>query len=151
MPGFVERKRELRQELKEAVVGYFTETTEHGFRYVIQGRNIFERLAWILVIVGGFGYSGYTVYNAYHFWESNPVETTIDAVGLPVQELPFPAITVCDTKALEMPRKNRWMFVETLLNSLELTNPKEQAQKMAPGIIFKASTSVEHFHDGFIK
>ena len=90
----VERQRELRRELKENLVGYFSETTVHGFRYVVQGRNPFERTAWICFIAFGFWYSGTTIFNAYQYWESHPVETTIDGVGLPVQELPFPAITV---------------------------------------------------------
>ena len=83
-----------------------------------------------------------------HNWDSHPVETTIDEVGLPVDQLPFPAITVCDKASLKMPRKNRWMLVEKLLNSLELINPKEIIKKMYPskyleGFIFiKMSNSL---------
>ena len=129
----VERQRELRWELKDNLVGYFSETTVHGFRYVVQGRNLSERTAWIFFIAFGFWYSGTTVYDAYQYWEKHPVETTIDEVGLPVQELPFPAITVCDTASLTMPRKNRWMFLEKLLNSLEVIDPKAQITNMYPG------------------
>ena len=137
MTRIVGHRRLLRQELKKDLVGYFKETTVHGFRYVVEGRNIFERLGWAVFIVAGFSYSCVTVYNAYMYWEKHPVEITIDAIGVPVQELPFPAITVCDTKSLQMPRKNRWMFVEKLLNSLELLNPKEQMEKMYPGMCGK--------------
>ena len=132
-----DRQRELRRALKEDLVGYFTETTVHGFRYIVEGRNVFEKLLWILFIAVGFIFSGMTVYNAYQYWESHPVETTIDAVGVPVQELPFPAITVCDTKSLKMPRRNRWMFLETLLNSLDLINPKEVIKKMNPSMYYQ--------------
>ena len=128
------RQRDLGKQLKKDLVGYFTETTVHGFRYVVEGRNLLERLMWILFIGFGFGFCGIIFYNAYHNWEDYPVETTIDAVGLPVQELPFPAITVCDTKSLQMPRRNRWMFLETLLNSLELINPKELTDQMNPSM-----------------
>ena len=134
MTRIVQRKRELLQELKKDLAGYFRETTVHGFRYVVEGRNIFERLVWATFIILGFSYSIVTVYNAYQYWEDHPVEITIDAVGVPLQELPFPAITVCDTKSLQMPRKNRWMLLEKLLNSLELLNPKEQMKKMNPGM-----------------
>ena len=128
-------KEDIRQELKRDIVGYFSETTVHGFRYIVQGRNIFERAAWILFIAFGFWYSGYTIFNAYHEWELHPVQTTIDEVGLPVQELAFPAITVCDTASLTMPRRNRWMFLEQLLNGVELKDPDKLAQKMYPGNI----------------
>ena len=134
MKRIVNRQRELRQEMKEDLRGYFSETTVHGFRYVVEGRNLLERLAWIGFIICCFAYSAYTVFNAYQYWETHPVETTIDEVGIPVQELPFPAITVCDTNSLQMPRKNRWMFLEKLLNSLELINPKEQMKRMSPGM-----------------
>ena len=128
-----ERMRELRKALQRDVLGYFRETTVHGFRYVVEGRNIFERISWILVIVAGFVMCSMIVYNAYEDWENHPVETTIDSVGLPVTELPFPAITVCDTKSLQMPRRNRWMFLEKLLNSLEVIDPKAQIMNMYPG------------------
>ena len=131
------RKKEhqavLREELKNDVVGYFSETTVHGFRYIVEGRNRYERFAWILFIAFGFWYSGLTIYNAYRYWQTHPVETTIDEVGLPVQELPFPAITVCDTTSLKMPRRNRWMFLEKLLNSLEVIDHKAQITNMYPG------------------
>lgn len=128
------RQRELRKELKEDLEGYFTETTVHGFRYIVEGRNVFEKVVWALFIIAGFICCGVVVFNAYQNWESHPVETTIEAVGVPVQELPFPTITVCDTKSLTMPRKNRWMFIETLLNSLDLINPKELITKMNPSM-----------------
>ena len=127
-------QRALRQELKEDLKGYFSETTVHGFRYVVEGRNVFERFIWVAFIIFGFAYTAYIVWNAYDYWENNPVETTIDEMGVPVQKLPFPAITVCDTKSLQMPRRNRWLFLETFLNSLEVINPNEVMKRMNPGI-----------------
>ena len=125
-------KRNLKGEVKENVLGYFSQTTVHGFRYVVQGRNIFERVIWILFILFGFMYSSKTVWDAWVYWDTHPVETTIDQVSVPVQELPFPAITVCDTQSLQMPRRNRWMFLETLLNSVEVINPQQLIDGMTP-------------------
>ena len=120
-------------QLKKDVAEYFTGTTVHGFRYVVQGKNLLERMVWVFFILCGFIFCSKSVLEMYQHWEERPVETTIDEVGLPIQELPFPAITVCDTDSLTMPRRNRWMFLETLLNSLSLKNPKEQANEMFPG------------------
>ena len=127
------RQQGLRRQLRKEVAGYFTETTVHGFRYIIEGRNVVERTIWGCFIFFGFFYSGFVMYDALQYWESHPVETTIGEVDLPVQELPFPSITLCDTASLEMPRRNRWMFLEQLLNSLELTDPKTEMKKMYPG------------------
>ena len=129
----VNPQRGLRRELKKELFGYFTETTVHGFRYIIEGRNRVERAIWGIFIFFGFFYSGMVVYDALQYWETHPVETTIGEVDLPVHELPFPSITLCDTASLEMPRKNRWMFLEQLLNSLKLTNPQTEMKKMYPG------------------
>ena len=133
MEGTRQRTRNLKVEAKENVLGYFSQTTVHGFKYVVQGRNIFERIIWILFIVSGFMYSSWQIYKALRHWETHPVETTIDKIGVPVKELPFPAITVCDTKSLQMPRRNQWMFLETLLNSVEMINPNQLIEGMTPG------------------
>ena len=95
-----------------------------------------ERVTWSVFIVIAFGYSISTFNDAFEYWEKHPVETTIDEVGLPVHELPFPAITVCDTESLTMPRKNRWKFVEKLLNALELIDPEEELKNIYPGRSF---------------
>ena len=124
----------IRQEVSE----YFTGTTVHGFRYVIERRTLLERVVWVFFILCGFIFCSKSVFEMYRQWEERPVETTIDEVGLSIQELPFPAITVCDTESLTMPRRNRWMFVETLLNSLSLKDPKEQTNEMFPGKYIKA-------------
>ena len=129
-------RHRLRQELKKEISGYFSETTVHGFRYVVEGRNLFERLVWILFIAFGFIFSFYLISEAFESWKNNPVETTIGEVSVPVQELPFPAITICDTESLQMPRRNRWMFLEKLLNAVGLKNPEEVMNKINPGEIF---------------
>ena len=116
-----------------AFFSYFSETTVHGFRYIVEGKNILERLVWFIFIVFGFAYSTSVIWQALEYWETHPVETTIDQVGVPVQELPFPAITICDTQSLQMPRRNQWMFLETLLNSLEVIDPRQLIDGMTPG------------------
>ena len=133
----MEKKFSWKAEAKKNLVDYFSETTVHGFRYIVEGRNILERLVWLFFVVFGFGYSSYVIWQALDYWQTHPVETTIDQVGVPVQELPFPAITICDTKSLQMPRRNQWMFIETLLNSLEVTNPQQLIDEMTPGTCCK--------------
>ena len=121
------------REAKRNLVDYFSQTTVHGLRYIIDGRNVFERLIWVVMIVFGFVYCTTMIWGAFEYWKTHPVETTIDQVGVPVQELPFPTITVCDTKSLQMPRRNQWMFIETLLNSLDVINPEQLIDGRTPG------------------
>ena len=132
MESSPKKKRRLYKKARKTLETYMDETTIHGCRYIVSGALI-ERLAWVVFTLFGFVCSGYIFITAFEHWAKHPVQTTIDEVGLPVHDLKFPAITVCDTAALKMPRKNRWMFIETFLNSLELVNPKEELKHMYPG------------------
>ena len=125
-------KRMKLLELKNDVVGYFSETTVHGFKYVVQGRNIYERIAWLIVIAIGFTLCSFLIIGSSQVWRSDPVQTTLDQVSIPVHHLPFPAITVCDTETLKMPRRNRWMFLENVLNTIEIRNVSQLAEDMYP-------------------
>ena len=119
--------------LKDEVITFFAESTIPGFKYIVKGKDLLERGTWAVFIVAAFSIAIYSINASFEDWDKHPVETTIDEVGLPVHNLPFPAITVCDTKSLTMPRKNRWKFVEKLLNSLELIDPKEELKRIYPG------------------
>ena len=129
----IKKSRKLWKVVKGEVVKFFGESTIPGFKYVVKGQTLLERTTWAVFIIVAFGYAGNTVYETFSDWDNNPVITTIDEVGLSVSELPFPAITVCDTASLKMPRQNRWKFVEKLLNSLELINPEEELVRLYPG------------------
>ena len=120
--------------LKDEVVKFFGESTIPGFKYVVKGQTLLERTTWAIFIAIAFGYAGNTVYQTFLDWDNNPVITTIDEVGLPVSQLPFPAITVCDIASLKMPRRNRWNLIEKLLNSLELINPEKELTRFYPGL-----------------
>ena len=126
-------KQRLNVGLKDDVVSYLSETTVHGFRYIVVGRNIIERVVWVIFLSIAFLFTYDGIRRANLYWDTHPVETTKDEVGLPVHELPFPAITISDPTSLTIPRKNRWMFLETFLNSLELINPEEELKYMYPG------------------
>ena len=127
------RFNKIKKVAKETLTGYLSETTIHGFRYIVEGRNICEQFAWILFIIIGFTLCIHIILQAFQGWENDPVQTTIDQVSVPVGELPFPAITVCDTESQQMPRRNRWMFIEQLLNSFQLKDSESLMRKINPG------------------
>ena len=110
--------------IRQEFFSYFSETTVHGFRYVAEGRNHVEKLFWVIVITAGFILSGKIIYTSLSDWDRTPLQTTIDQVSLPIEHLHFPAITVCNPDALKMPRRNRWMYIEKLLNWIDLDEGK---------------------------
>ena len=121
------------KELRRDIVGYFSETTVHGFRYVVEGQNICERVIWALIIGLGFAFCIKVIYESSQNWKGDPIQTTLDEVSIPVHHLPFPAITVCDTESLQMPRRNQWMFLENLLNKIEIRNMSRIVEDVFPG------------------
>ena len=54
------------------------------------------RLFWILVVLTGFIFSGFLIYESFQSWKESPVKTTIET--LPITELTFPKVTVCPPK-----------------------------------------------------
>ena len=133
-------EKDLKKDLVSYISGtdiegirYIVEGRNHGFRYIIESRSMFERVVWGIVLAISFYVTFSGMMDAYQHWDTHPVGTTKDEVGLPIEGLHFPAISVNDPRSLTMPRKNRWMFVETLLNSLELVDPEEELKYMYPG------------------
>ena len=119
-----QRKRNLASEVKNAIGSYFSETTVHGFRYVAEGENICEKLFWGLLISIGFVFSGGIILKSFKDWQDTPLQTTIEKVSMPIEELYQPAITVCNPHELQMPQRNRWMYIEKLLNWIDVDKSK---------------------------
>ena len=115
-----QQKRNLATEVKNAISSYFSETTVHGFRYVAEGANLCEKLFWGLLISFGFVFSGGIILRSFSDWEQTPLQTTIDKVSMPIEDLYQPAITVCNPHELQMPQRNRWMYIEKLLNMIDV-------------------------------
>ena len=111
-------------DIRRDIHSYFSETTVHGFRYVVEGRNRAEKMFWIFVISAGFIFSSFIIYSSLGDWRETPLQTTIDKVSMPIEELNAPAITVCHPDDLQMPRRNRWMFLERLFNWVDTKEGK---------------------------
>ena len=110
---------------KENLKSYFVNTTVHGFQYIVDGRNTFEKLFWVVIIAFGFVASAIIMGQSFHSWEDTPVQTTVETVSVPIQNYPFPTITACDTNSIEMPRRNLWMYLEQILNWVDFSRIKE--------------------------
>ena len=81
---------------RNTVQQYSENTTVHGISYVFEkGLPHLERLLWILAVVTGIGLAIYMSLTAYWQWVDNPVLTTIGTTGYPIENVSFPAITIC--------------------------------------------------------
>ena len=56
----------------DGVKAYFRETTVHGFSYLADGSNLFEKIVWILVILSGMICCCSLILSSYNSWNEMP-------------------------------------------------------------------------------
>ena len=88
--------KSARKRIVDTVKQYFSVATIHGLAY-LWGNQISraERLLWALIVLLALYFATYQVSNLYSDWQENPVVTTLDTVAYPIDEIDFPAVTIC--------------------------------------------------------
>lgn len=82
--------------LTRTVKDYSESTTIHGIGYIFEfGVSAIERILWILVVSIGIGLAIALAIIAFIQWQDNPVLTTVATTGHPIENVEFPAITIC--------------------------------------------------------
>ncbi|KAK9709712.1 Amiloride-sensitive sodium channel [Popillia japonica] len=79
---------------------YFEECTSnsslHGVRYLGEkNRTLAEKIGWLIMILTSMIICGYFVHQTYKKWETTPILVTVGTTQLPIQYVPFPAVTIC--------------------------------------------------------
>ncbi len=98
-------------------------STVHGFQYLapfnktdeqvtISNGSLYQRFFWLCTITVAFGFSGYILYHSYKEANDSPIITTVDSV--PIQKVPFPAVTINAGRVL-----NPWGFVEKVFSLVD--------------------------------
>ena len=92
----MKQKRSARKRIVETTKDYSSATTIHGITY-LTGDDItaVERLLWLVVVILAISLATYQIVNLYKDWQKDPVVTTLDTVALPIEEIEFPAVTIC--------------------------------------------------------
>ena len=70
-------------------------STIHGLNH-IQNSSRFVSIAWTGIVILGFSFSGYLIWQSVDNWNQNPVATTISTY--PIEDVTFPMIYVCPPK-----------------------------------------------------
>jgi hypothetical protein len=84
------------KEIYNTVKDYSEYSTIQGIIYIFQSKQTaFGKLFWTFVIIVMLLLGTYWSVAAYNNWQSNPVVTTVKTSAFPVQELDFPAVTIC--------------------------------------------------------
>ena len=71
-------------------------TTIHGLAYVFDKTiKAIDYIFWFIAVCLGTGLAIYSSIDAWNEWKASPVLTSIRSTGLPLQNISFPAITIC--------------------------------------------------------
>ena len=75
MPSQMER-------IKFGVKQYLSETTAHGLRYLVEGRNIFERVVWSIIISSSFTLALFWIHSSFQGAYDSPIITSIETTEI---------------------------------------------------------------------
>ncbi|VEN48136.1 unnamed protein product, partial [Callosobruchus maculatus] len=89
---------------------YFREycdyTGIHGFKYIGEGRTVAERIWWIIWLVVSMILCGMMVYQIFDRYINYPVLIAFSMKESRLQEIPFPAVTICPRAKFSLSRFN---------------------------------------------
>ncbi|KAM3963999.1 pickpocket protein 28 [Aphomia sociella] len=76
---------------------YLLTSTLHGLRYIGE-RNLtwFERFFWLAAFGSSLVCAAFFIFNVYAKWSMTPMIVSINPQNMALEELPFPAITICN-------------------------------------------------------
>ena len=81
---------------------YASVTTAHGFSYIAdENYSGGDRMLWVIIVLLAFGFTIFQMTTLYSDWQDNPVITTLDTVALPIEDIEFPAVTICPQGSLQ--------------------------------------------------
>ena len=89
-------KISTRKRIVDTTKQYSSTTTIHGISY-LAGDDVsgVERLLWTIVVLFAIVLTTFQVVTLYNDWQDQPVITTLDTAALPIEEIEFPAVTIC--------------------------------------------------------
>ena len=75
---------------------YASSSTIHGFAYIFDHRHSTSaRCLWTIAVVLAFTLTAWQMTSLYTQWKNDPVITTLDTVALRIEDIEFPAVTIC--------------------------------------------------------
>ena len=78
---------------------FLESSTIHGLVYISTSKGKFLKTLWLVIVVIAFASALNLVHNSYADWDKDPVSTTVSTH--PINQLPFPNVTICHNETLE--------------------------------------------------
>ena len=71
-------------------------TTIHGVWYIASSEHSTSaRIFWVFVVILALSITAFQMLSLRKQWEANPVITNLETIALPIEEIAFPAVTIC--------------------------------------------------------
>ena len=110
---------------------YAEETTLHGFSYIANNEHpTLARFLWVIVVILGISYTAFQMVSLRQQWEVSPVVTNLETIAFPIEEIEFPAVTICPQGS-----------VKDVLDNVMFRQLKEYVKKKGQTLRSKRSTS----------
>ena len=126
MPKFLKTKKPTGNTLRHAANEYAKLSTIHGFSYISDSNPSGpSRIFWMIVAVLAISFTIFQMSSLRSQWKKNPVVTTLDTMAFPIDEIEFPAVTICPQGSIKDILDNVLFkqFMEYISNK---TNPKNK-------------------------
>ena len=109
-------KRRKENAFYQTLHGYAEAATIHGLVYLFErGQPWLPRGFWFLVVIACLILTVGLSLEAFNQWQDNRVFMAVKSVSLPVEEIEFPAITIC---AEGVPENNVYFSLERQVTGL---------------------------------
>ena len=87
--------------LRHVFSDFCQNTSAHGFQYWVSAGSLPERLLWITIVGCGFTFAFILVRSAMNQWFKNPSSVDIKTFSRSANEVPYPAITICNENGFD--------------------------------------------------
>ena len=102
-------KKITRNRIIDTTKQYCSTSTIHGISYLSSDHiSTPGRILWAIVVLLAIISTTFQVIKLYNEWEDHPVVTTLDTISLPIEEIEFPAVTIC-------PQGSRHEIIDSVL------------------------------------
>ena len=104
-------KPSLLANFKFSVDQYLRETTVHGFRYLVEGRNVCEIIVWSIVISFCFVLTFFGIYSSVRGSYDNPILTSVQTTEIQKVIWKESTLSVLSNKLFFSPMKMPYNFI----------------------------------------
>ncbi|XP_059489263.1 pickpocket protein 28-like [Neocloeon triangulifer] len=81
---------------------YCHHSSLHGLKYLTdERRHPVDKLYWLVAFISGLSLSYFFIVAIWSKWEENPIIVSLDTTAAIINDIPFPAVTICNMNKMK--------------------------------------------------